>query len=74
MHTGFFLSVHTPVNLYHSTGLGGASDARPASDQEVVGSIPAVSGSIFSLTDPGIFYAGHSLLFADSRRVVVSFW
>ena len=49
-------------------------DVRPTGDQEVAGSTPARSATSFlEIWSWNIFY-GHSLLSADSRRAVASFW
>ena len=51
------------------------SDASPAGDQEVAGSVLARSGNILSrrLIIKNIFY-GQSFPSTDSRKTVVSFW
>ena len=49
-------------------------DARPTGDQGVAGSTPAgLAHSFVEIWSSNIFY-GHSLISADSRRAVVSFW
>ena len=64
-----FLSFRRKIGFDISyAGLGG-SDAHPTGDQEVAGSIPAGSGSILLWR-----LIGHSVLSADRRRTVVSFW
>ena len=50
------------------------SDVHLTDDQEVLGSNPLESGNILSLRLIMKNFHDHSLPFAESRRVVVSFW
>ena len=50
------------------------SDARPTGDQEVQGSISAMSGNIFFVEIDHEIFSMVILPYADSRRAFVSFW
>ena len=72
---GIFLPNNIEVSTVESNekaSLSG-SDVRLTGDQEVAGLSPTKSATFFHGYLINIFY-GHSLLSADSRRAVVSFW
>ena len=49
-------------------------DARPTGDQEVAGSTPAGSSTLFRRDLIMKYFYGHSLPSTDSKRTAVSVW